>query len=68
MLEKWGGALQKLKNMTVSLNSPKGVMKVAFHLSSSWRQILLYPQCMSNLVKIVESFMLSMSSGINGNG
>ena len=63
-----GGALQKPKNMTVGSNSPKGVIKVAFHWSSSQRQMLLYPQHMSNLVKIVESFMSLISSGISGSG
>ena len=63
-----GGALQNLKNMTVGSNNPIGVMKVAFHWSSSLMQMLLYLQWMSNLVNRVDSFMSLMSSGIRGSG
>ena len=60
--------MENPKNMTVGSNSPSGVIKVAFHWSSSLNRMLLYPHHMSNLVKRVESFMLSISSGIKGKG
>ena len=63
-----GDALQNPKNMTVGSKSPMGVMKAAFHWSSSQMQILLYPQRMSNLVNKVDSLISSMSSGMRGSG
>ena len=66
----WCGcrALQNLKNMMVGSKSPMGVMKAAFHWSSSRIWMLLYPQRMSNLVNKVDSFISSMSSGMRGSG
>ena len=63
-----GGALQNPQNMMVGSKSPIGVMNAAFHWSSSLMRILLYPQRMSNLVNKVDSFMLSISSGMRGSG
>ena len=63
-----GGALQNPKNMMVGSKSSMGVMKAAFHWSSSQMRMLLYPQRMSNLVNRVDSFMSSMSSGMRGSG
>ena len=46
------GELHIPKNMTFGLNSPSGVVKVAFHQSSGLMRALLYPHHMLNLVKI----------------
>ena len=65
---KVGGPLQNPKNMTVGSKSPKGVMKAPFHWSSLRMRMLLNPHQTSNLVKIMESFILSINSGIRGKG
>ena len=47
------GELVRPKNMTHGWNSPKGVLNAAFHWSSFLILMLLKPQCMSNLVKML---------------
>jgi hypothetical protein len=54
------------KNITVGLNSPFGVRKVAFHSSPSLIRTLLYPHCTLNLVNNVHPLSLSMVCGIRG--
>ncbi len=63
---KVAGELVRLKNMTVGLNSPFGVRKVAFHSSPSLICILLYPQQTLTFVKRVQPLNLSMTWGISG--
>ena len=60
------GELDSLKNMTVGLNSPFDVIKAAFHWSPSLILMLLYPDLMSNLVKMVASLTMLMRSGVVG--
>ena len=64
------GELHNPKNITVGLNSPILVLKAAFHWSLSLIQTLLYPHCMSNLVKYLapEALILSIMSEIRGRG
>ena len=63
-----GGPLQNPKNMTVGSKSPKEVMNAPFHWLSSRMQMLLNPHQTLNLVKIVESFISLINSGIRGKG
>ena len=51
VLQKVVGELVRLKNMMHGWNSPRGFLKVAFHLLLSLIQMFSYPQQMSNLVK-----------------
>lgn len=62
------GEIVNPKNITVGSNDPLFVQNVAFHSSPSFIWILLYPQCMSSLVKIVTSLRVSINSEINGRG
>src|SRR5229473_8649456 len=63
---KVAGELVSLKNITIGSKSPSGVRKAAFHSSPFWMQMLLYPQCMSNLVKRVQPARWSMVWGMSG--
>ena len=67
-LRKVAGEFDSPKNMTVGLNNPLDVMKAAFHWSPSLILMLLYPDCMSNLVKMVTSFTMSIRLEIRGSG
>ena len=58
--------LHRPKNITVGLNSPRGVTNAAFHLSSGLMRILLYPNQMSILVKINDPLSLSIRLEISG--
>ena len=60
------GELHRSKNITVGLNSSKGMINAAFHLSSGLMRILLYPHQMSILVKIDNPLSLSIRSEISG--
>ena len=61
------GELHNPKNITIGLNSPRGAMKTAFHLSSDLMRMLLYPHWMSILVKINDPLSLSIKSEMSGN-
>ena len=65
---KRGWCIAETEEHDGGFESPMGVMKAAFHWSSSRMQMLLYPQRMSNLVNKVDSFMSLISSGIRGSG
>ena len=65
---KVAGELHILKNMTFGLNSPSGVVKVAFHQSSGLMRTLLYPHCTLNLVKINNPHSLSTRSEMRERG
>ena len=65
---KVAGELHIPRNMMFGSNSPSGVVKVAFHQSSSLMRTLLYPHCMSNLVKIDDPHNLLMRSEMRGRG
>ena len=56
------GELHNPKNITVGLKRPNGVEKAAFHWSSGWIRMLLYPHLTLNLVKILLPFSLSTNS------
>ena len=62
------GELDSPKNMTVGLNNPFYVMKVAFHWSSSLIKILLYLDQILNFVKMVASLTILMRLEIRGSG
>ena len=62
------GELDSLKNMMVGSNNPFDVINVAFHWSPSLILMLLYPDRMSNFVKMVASLTMSMRSEIRGSG
>ena len=62
------GEFDNLKNMTIGSNNPLDVMKVAFHWSPSLILMLLYPDRISNFVKMVASLTMSMRSDIRGSG
>ena len=65
---KVAGELHILKNITFSSNSPSGVVKAAFHLSSGLMRMLLYPYYTLNLVKINDPRNLSIRLEIRGRG
>jgi hypothetical protein len=46
------GELQRPKNITVGSQRPKGMVNAAFQRSSGQINMLLYPQCISILVKM----------------
>ena len=56
------------KNITKGSNNPRFVWKAAFHSSSSFMRMLLYPHLMSSFVKYLAFFSLSISSEISGKG
>ena len=63
---KVAGEFVNPKNITVSLKSPSGVRKAAFHSSPSLMRMLLYPHQMSNLVNREHPASLSTTEGISG--
>ena len=62
------GELHRPKNITVGLNSLRGVTNAAFHLSSDLMRTLLYPHQMSILMRIDDPLSLSIRSEISGSG
>ena len=62
------GEFDNPKNMTVGLNNPLDVIKAAFRWSPSLILMLLYPDQMSNFMKMVASLTISMRSDIRGSG
>ena len=60
-LWKVAGELQSPKNITRGMNVPKGVMNAARNWSSGLIRILLNPQRMSSLVKIIAEVRLMIS-------
>ena len=56
------GEFVRPKNMIMSLNNFRLVLKAAFHSSPSLIQILLYSQQISSLVKYLACLVLSISS------
>ena len=60
------GELVKLKNITVGLNDPSGVVNAAFHLFSPFIHILLYSYHKSNLLNTLFVSMFYMVSEIKG--
>ena len=67
-LWKVAGELDSPKNMMVGSNSPFDMMKAAFHWLLSLILMLLYPDQMLNLAKMVASFTLSIRSEMRGRG
>ena len=65
---KVAGELHRLKNITVGSNSPRLVLKAAFHWLPSRMRTLLYPHHTSNFVKYLAPLSLSRSSVIQGRG
>ena len=61
---KVAGELVRSKDITVGLKRPLWVTKAAFHWCLSLIWTLLYPHCISNLVKTLASHSLSMRSEI----
>ena len=62
------GELHNLKNMTIGSNISLLVLNAAFHSSPSLILTLLYPHQMSNFVKYLDPWSLSITSEINGSG
>ena len=67
-LWKVAGEFDNPKNMTVGSNNSLDVMKAALHWSPSLILMLLYPDQISNFVKMVASFTISMRSEMRGSG
>jgi hypothetical protein len=66
--QKVGGELVSPNSMTLVLYAPKGVLKAAFHRSSSLIWILLKPHLKSSLVNIDFPWRRSMMLLIRGSG
>ena len=65
---KVAGEFVKPKNMTVGSNSPRFVLKAAFHSSPSLIRTLLNPQRTSSLVNYLAPLSLSMISPMSRRG
>ena len=63
---KVAGELVSPKNITVGSKSPSGVRKATFHLTPGLMLMLLYPQCMLNLVNKEHPASLSTTDGMRG--
>ena len=62
------GELHIPKNITFGLHNPSWVVKAAFQQSSGLMKTLLYPYCMSNLIKINDSHNLLTRLEMRGRG
>ena len=68
MVWKVAGEFVSPKNMTVGSNSPRVVLKAAFHSSPLSIQMLLNPHCTSSLVNYLAPLSLSMISPMSRRG
>ena len=67
-LWKVAGEFDNPKNMTDGSNNSLDVMKAALHWSPSLILMLLYPDQISNFVKMVASLTISMRLEMRGSG